>query len=97
MGKPVIAVDTHVFRVGWRLGLYDKKIGEAKAHDVLQEMVPPELVYGFHTSAIQHGRNLCRARDPQCHACPLNDICDFGRARVTTGRPETSKSKRRKS
>ena len=36
LGRPVLPVDTHVFRVAWRLGLIDKRIGEAKAHDALQ-------------------------------------------------------------
>jgi endonuclease-3 len=97
MGMPVIPVDTHVFRVGWRLGLYDKRIGEAKAHDVLQRIVPPDLVYRFHTTFIQHGRNLCDARNPQCELCPVREFCSFGRSKarpVTTGRAGTSKSRR---
>lgn len=80
MGMPVIPVDTHVFRVCWRLGFYDKKIGEAKAHDVVQAMVAPELAFPFHTLLIQHGRNLCDARRPQCVQCPLLSFCPFGQA-----------------
>ncbi|MEP0765963.1 MAG: endonuclease III [Fimbriimonadia bacterium] len=95
MGQPVIPVDTHVFRVGWRIGFYDKKIGEAKAHDVLQAAVPEDLAYRFHTTLIQHGRNLCRARDPECAACPIRSMCDFGRENrppgVTSRRTRASK------
>lgn len=75
LGRPVMPVDTHVFRVSWRLGLIEKKIGEAKAHDVLQAQIPPELVYRFHVALITHGRQICRAPVPRCDACVLTDLC----------------------
>lgn len=76
-GKGAIPVDTHVFRVGWRLGLYDKKIGEAKAHDVLLKLVPEDLAFRFHVALIQHGRNVCRAPKPNCEECPVAEACRF--------------------
>jgi endonuclease-3 len=82
MGMPVIPVDTHVFRVGWRLGFYDKKIGEAKAHEVVQEIVPPKLAFSYHALLIQHGRNLCDARKPRCVACPVLEFCDYGKTQA---------------
>lgn len=75
MGRPVIAVDTHVFRVSWRLGLVEKKIGEGKAHDVLQAQVPPEKIYRFHVALITHGRQICKAPTPRCSECLLTDLC----------------------
>lgn len=77
LGRPVIPVDTHVFRVAWRLGLIRKQIGEARAHDALQEMVPQEIVYNFHVALIQHGRQVCKAPVPRCNDCPLTDLCSF--------------------
>lgn len=77
LGRPVIPVDTHVFRVAWRLGLIRKQIGEARAHDALQEKVPPEIVYNFHVALIQHGRQVCKAPVPRCYDCPLTDLCAF--------------------
>jgi endonuclease-3 len=79
LGRPVIPVDTHVFRVSWRLGLIPRSIGEAKAHQVLEAMVPPELAYRFHVALIRHGRALCKAQRPLCEQCPLTDLCDYYR------------------
>lgn len=76
-GRPVIPVDTHVFRVAWRLGLIEKRLGEAKAHDALQALVPPELIYRFHLALIEHGRRVCKASRPRCSECPLTDLCAF--------------------
>lgn len=75
LGRPVIPVDTHIFRVSWRLGLIEKRIGEAKAHDALQAQVPDALVYRFHVALITHGRQVCKAPVPRCHVCPLTDVC----------------------
>jgi endonuclease-3 len=77
MGRPVMAVDTHVFRVSWRLGLIEKRIGEAKAHDALQAQVAPEMVYRFHVALITHGRQVCKAPTPRCLECPLTRYCAF--------------------
>jgi len=79
LGRPVIPVDTHVFRVSWRLGLIPRSIGEAKAHQALEAMVPPELVYRFHVALIRHGRALCKAQRPLCAQCPLTDLCAYYR------------------
>ncbi len=78
LGRPVIPVDTHVFRVSWRLGFYDRRVGEAKAHDLLEKVVPEEDVYAFHVHLIRHGRTVCRAQRPRCAECVLQDICAYG-------------------
>ncbi len=77
LGRPVLPVDTHVFRVAWRLGLIDRKIGEAKAHDALQAQIMPDRVYRFHVALIVHGRQICKAPIPRCAECPITDLCDF--------------------
>lgn len=79
LGRPVLPVDTHVFRVSHRLGLIEEKIGEAKAHDALQAQLKDEQVYPFHVHLIRHGRRICQARGPQCEICPLKDRCRFYR------------------
>lgn len=79
LGRPVIPVDTHVFRVSWRLGLIPRSIGEAKAHQALEAMVPPDLAYRFHVALIRHGRALCKAQRPLCEQCPLTDLCAYYR------------------
>lgn len=79
MNKPAIPVDTHVFRVSWRLGLFEQRIGEAKAHDVLLDLVPTDLTYRFHVALIQHGRTTCKALKPKCDSCPVSVHCQWFR------------------
>lgn len=79
LGRPVMPVDTHIFRVSWRLGLIEKKIGEAKAHDALQAQIAPEDVYRFHVALITHGRKVCKAPTPKCEVCVLTDVCRYYR------------------
>lgn len=74
-GMPVIPVDTHVYRVSWRLGIIPEGIGETKAHDLLLESVPSDLAYRFHMALIQHGRQVCKAPKPLCDRCILTDLC----------------------
>ena len=75
VGLPALPVDTHVYRVARRLGLIEQGLSPDEAHDALERLVAPEQVYEFHMLLIQHGRRLCKAPRPLCHACPLNDIC----------------------
>jgi endonuclease-3 len=79
-GRPDIPVDTHVFRVGTRLGLFRPGAGLEEAHDELLRVVPPEDAYEFHVSLIRHGRRTCVARNPRCDECPLLSLCPYGRA-----------------
>ena len=75
LGRAVLPVDTHVCRVSRRLGLIDARTDAEKAHVVLAEKVPADLVYGFHVLLIEHGRRVCRARRPNCPACVLERLC----------------------
>ena len=72
--KPVIAVDTHVFRVSRRLGLSDGNTVEAVERD-LTEGFAPELRPTAHHWLILHGRYVCTARKPKCGTCGLKDFC----------------------
>lgn len=78
-GLPAIPVDTHVFRVAWRLGLIEKRVGAERAHDLLQRMVPPDLAYRFHLALIRHGRKTCHARKPACGNCVVRWRCAWYR------------------
>ena len=75
LGKPCMPVDTHVFRVSKRLGLIDTGTSVARAHEWLQQRVPPGSVYQFHLHMIEHGRKVCHARRPLCGECVLRKIC----------------------
>ena len=68
--KPVIAVDTHVFRVSRRTGLSEGKTVEAVEKD-LTENIPAELRATAHHWLILHGRYICTARKPKCGECGL--------------------------
>jgi endonuclease-3 len=76
-GRPAFPVDTHVHRVTRRLGLIPDKMSAEKAHDRLEEIVPPDHYYAFHLNVIRHGRDVCRARDPRCQECVLRQWCDY--------------------
>lgn len=77
LGRPVLPVDTHILRVSKRLGLLSVKSDSKKAHQILQKLIPPNLVYPFHLNMIEHGRKICKARIPLCGNCVLLKICEF--------------------
>ncbi len=72
--KPVIAVDTHVFRVSRRIGLSDGKNVETVEKDLTAGFAE-ELRGKAHHWLILHGRYVCTARKPKCGTCGLQDIC----------------------
>ena len=72
--KPVIAVDTHVFRVSRRIGLSDGTTVEAVEKDLTAGFAP-ELRPKAHHWLILHGRYVCTARKPKCSECGLQDLC----------------------
>jgi endonuclease-3 len=72
--KPVIAVDTHVFRVSRRMGLSDGNNVEAVERDLTAGFAP-ELRPKAHHWLILHGRYVCTARKPKCMECGLKDLC----------------------
>jgi endonuclease-3 len=72
--KPVIAVDTHVFRVSRRIGLSDGTTVEAVEKD-LSKGFAPELRGKAHHWLILHGRYVCKARKPDCASCGIKDFC----------------------
>ena len=77
LGKPAFPVDTHVHRVSRRLGLIGTKTSREKAHEVLEELLPPEIYYTFHLNLIAHGREVCKAQQPRCTTCVLQEHCDY--------------------
>ncbi len=73
-GIQAIAVDTHVFRVSNRIGLVNAKNVE-KTEEQLMKVVPKEEWTNTHHRIIFHGRRVCRARNPLCNECRLNELC----------------------
>ncbi len=75
-GQPVIAVDTHIFRVANRLGLARGKSLRA-VEDGLMRTTPEEFRQDAHHWLILHGRYVCKARRPDCPHCLLRDLCEY--------------------
>lgn len=75
-GQPTIAVDTHLFRVSNRTGMAPGKTPLA-VELLLEKVVPPRHARHAHHWLILHGRYICKARKPDCPACPVNDLCRF--------------------
>ena len=72
--KPVIAVDTHVFRVSRRIGLSDSNTVEAVEKDLTAGFAP-QLRGKAHHWLILHGRYVCTARKPKCEECGIKVYC----------------------
>lgn len=77
LGKPAFPVDTHIHRVTRRLGLIGPRVSREKAHQILEELVPPSRYYDLHLLLIEHGRRICRAPRPRCPECVLQGLCPY--------------------
>jgi endonuclease-3 len=75
---PVIAVDTHIFRLANRTGLARGKDVRA-VEDKLMKVVPKQFLLDAHHWLILHGRYVCTARKPHCERCEVAHVCDFYR------------------
>jgi endonuclease-3 len=75
-GEPTIAVDTHIFRVGNRTGLAPGK-NPIEVENGLLKAVPDRFKQHAHHWLILHGRYVCKARKPDCPACPVRDLCAY--------------------
>lgn len=72
--EPVMAVDTHIFRIGNRMGLAPGKDVRA-VEDALMRRIPAEYLVDAHHWLILHGRYVCTARNPKCGECIVRDLC----------------------
>lgn len=76
-GKAVgIAVDTHVFRVVNRIGLVNEKTPE-KTEFALLKIIPQKYWLDFNRLFVDHGRETCFAKKPECNKCPVSRWCDY--------------------
>ena len=75
-GQRTMAVDTHIFRVANRTGIAPGKTVRA-VEDRLLRLVPEEFLVDAHHWLILHGRYICKARKPDCPACPIEDLCEY--------------------
>ncbi|MFT2010269.1 endonuclease III domain-containing protein [Pontibacter sp. 13R65] len=77
--KPVLPVDTHVFRVSQRVGLIGAKVTADKAHKLLLDMLPKDAVelFNFHKHLFWHGQRVCTWYTPKCEQCVLQPLCNY--------------------
>jgi len=75
-GEPVIAVDTHIFRVAQRIGLAHGKTPLA-IEQQLETIIPKDYIHDAHHWLILHGRYVCIARKPKCPECLIKDLCEY--------------------
>lgn len=74
-GLPDVPVDTHVSRVGTRLGLFRPGAPFEELHDQMLAITPPGEQLEFHVNLLRHGRRTCHARNPACDECALARMC----------------------
>ncbi|MDT2070200.1 MAG: endonuclease III [Planktomarina sp.] len=74
--QPAQAVDTHIFRVGNRVGISPGKTVD-QVERAIEDNVPADFQLHAHHWLILHGRYICVARKPKCRACIISDLCQF--------------------
>lgn len=77
LGRNSFPVDTHVHRIVNRLGLVSSSTPD-KTFYAMQDLVPGQKMYSFHTNLIRFGREVCKSQRPECYRCPLVALCGYG-------------------
>ncbi len=86
LGMREVPVDTHVSRVGTRLGLLRPGAPFEELHDAMLRLTPPGQELELHLNLLRHGRRTCHARQPDCPGCALRRMCpSAGKVGWTTG------------
>jgi endonuclease III len=85
--KPVMAVDTHVFRVANRIGLTINAKTPLDVEMKLSANIPEDLIHNAHHWLILHGRYVCRARNPLCTECGISEFCRYFEKTKRTAEP----------
>jgi endonuclease III len=75
LDRQVLPVDTHLRRLGERLGWVRSGLCERRIHQEMESIVPADQRYSLHVNAIWHGRAVCRALRPRCDACVIAEFC----------------------
>jgi endonuclease III len=77
-GERDVPVDTHVSRVGTRLGMFRERAPFEEMHDEMLALTPRGQELELHVNMLRHGRRTCHARRPQCGECALLRMCPTG-------------------
>ena len=74
--RPIMPVDTNIFRVAERIGLVRGRNYE-RTRAALEEVIPEDKRGEMHFTLIRHGREICKPRRPLCPICPINTLCGY--------------------
>ncbi|MEM3575057.1 MAG: endonuclease III [Candidatus Bathyarchaeia archaeon] len=74
-GLNILPVDTHIKRVAKRLGIAEGAGGYEGVRAKLEELIPPHKRRRLHIVLIKFGRSVCKAKAPDCHRCPIAELC----------------------
>jgi endonuclease III len=91
--KPVMAVDTHVFRVSNRIGLVKNAKTPLSVEEQLSLHIPQHLIHKAHHWLLLHGRYICKSRKPLCDQCGLTGFCKYFTEKSKEGLNETKINK----
>ena len=75
LGRDVLPVDAHVWRVARRLALTPDKPWSERGGKALEDQVPKDVRSSLHVTLLAHGRAICKPRVPRCDSCVLADLC----------------------
>jgi len=73
--REAFPVDTHILRIGKRIGFVPEKVNAEVAHKWMAPLVPKGKSLSLHLNLIRFGRSICRAKDPRCPGCFLIKLC----------------------
>lgn len=90
LGREAFPVDTHILRIGKRVGFIPEPTNAEKAHEWMAPLIPKKKSLSLHLHLIRFGRSVCKAKSPQCHNCFLSDECLWFSAHIDWDRAEVS-------
>jgi endonuclease-3 len=82
--RDAFPVDTHIHRIGKRLGIIPEWMDADKAHEWMRPLIPKKKSLSLHLNLIRFGRSVCTAREPLCNVCFLSGECPSFCQRVAT-------------
>ncbi|RPJ06657.1 MAG: endonuclease III, partial [Deltaproteobacteria bacterium] len=77
LGRKAFPVDTHILRIGKRMGFIPEEMDAEKAHRWMEPLIPEGKSLSLHLNLIRLGRHICKAKSPQCTACFLAKECSW--------------------
>jgi endonuclease-3 len=80
--RPAFPVDTHIHRIGRRMGWLLGKVSDEQAHEIMESLVTQDKYLSLHINLIRHGRATCRPQQPKCHACCIADYCAYFKSQL---------------